>query len=163
MGCKTNLTKGAIAGFMATLPMSAAMLLMRRWLPWWQQGPLPPHEVTSNTLDAAGLDDIDEHHHDTATLVSHFGYGAMSGTLYPLVNTLPMPTVMKSALYGFGIWAASYMGWLPAAGLFDPATKRPMQRNLLMIVAHLIWGAATGLFFNFAQKTKTPKKKGEDH
>jgi hypothetical protein len=39
------------------------------------------------------------------------------------------------------------MGWLPALGILQPATKHPAQRNALMIVAHLVWGSVTGLVF----------------
>jgi HPt (histidine-containing phosphotransfer) domain-containing protein len=37
------------------------------------------------------------------------------------------------------------MGWLPALGILKPATKQPLPRTSLMIGAHLIWGAVTGL------------------
>lgn len=140
--------KGALAGTLATAPMTISMALMRRFLPWWQQSPLPPHKVTSETLDAAGMQPIDAQHHNKATLVGHFGYGAVTGTLYPLVAKLPLPTMLKSVLYGVGVWAASYMGWLPAAGLLKAASKRPMARNALMVAAHAVWGLVTGIVFS---------------
>ena len=139
------------------------MVMMRRWLPWWQQGPLPPHEVTRKTLKVAGLEQIDEAHHDKATVAGHFGYGAVTGTLYPVVNKLPLPRLLKDVLFGLGVWAASYLGWIPAIGLLGSATKRPRSRNALMIIAHMIWGVATGGLFRYWQtKQAVPSTEGVD-
>ena len=148
--------KGALAGTVATVPMTISRALLRRFLPWWQQAPLPPHKVTSETLDAAGMQQIEEQHHNKATLAGHFGYGAVTGTLYPLVAKLPLPTMLKSMLYGVGVWAASYMGWLPAAGLLKAASKRPMARNALMVAAHAVWGLVTGIVFARWRKEPAP-------
>lgn len=147
MSVKNDLMMGAVAGLVATGPMTLSMAFMRRWLPWWQKAPLPPHQVTTNALTATGLERLDENYHQEATLVGHFGYGAVTGTLYPVIHQLPLPTPVKSVLYGLGVWAVSYLGWIPAVGLLRPATERPMHRNLLMIVAHIVWGATTGLLF----------------
>ncbi|RVJ68654.1 hypothetical protein CN171_25130 [Sinorhizobium meliloti] len=38
---------------------------------------------------------------------------------------------LNGPAYGLAIWAASYLGWIPAAGILTPATKHPMSRNLL--------------------------------
>jgi hypothetical protein len=49
--------------------------------------------------------------------------------------------------YDLLVWGASYLGWIPAAGLISPATQHPARRNLLMAFVHLLWGAglAAGL------------------
>ena len=41
-----------------------------------------------------------------------------------------------------GIWAVSYLGWIPVSGLRANAFKMPARRNGLMILAHLIWGVS---------------------
>ncbi|MCA1636528.1 MAG: hypothetical protein LC802_23280 [Acidobacteria bacterium] len=43
------------------------------------------------------------------------------------------------------VWAGSYLGWLPAAGILRPATEHPPRRTALMIAAHVVWGVAAGL------------------
>jgi len=56
-----------------------------------------------------------------------------------------LPTRPKQAGgsgYGLAIWAASYLGWIPAAGILTPATKHRASRNLLMLAAHVVWGTA---------------------
>ena len=35
------------------------------------------------------------------------------------------------------------MGWIPAFGLLEPASRHPLRRNLTMIVAHFAWGWST--------------------
>jgi hypothetical protein len=46
--------------------------------------------------------------------------------------------------FGVAVWLLSYMGWLPAIGLFGPATRDTQGRSALMVAAHLVWGAALG-------------------
>src|SRR6188508_239336 len=50
------------------------------------------------------------------------------------------PRAAEGALYGVGVWGASYLGLLPGAGLYPAATDESAGRNALMISAHLIWG-----------------------
>ena len=54
------------------------------------------------------------------------------------------PPVLGRVGFGFAVWLLSYMGWLPAVGLFGPATRDTNARNALMIAAHLVWGATVG-------------------
>jgi uncharacterized membrane protein YagU involved in acid resistance len=59
-----------------------------------------------------------------------------------------LPAWLSGLLYGLGVWFVSYMGWLPAFRILPPATKQPRERTFVMIVAHAIWGIATGLLVN---------------
>ena len=43
-------------------------------------------------------------------------------------------------ILGLLVWTLSYFGLLPALGILRPPTEMPMQRNALMLGAHLIWG-----------------------
>lgn len=40
------------------------------------------------------------------------------------------------------MWVASYLGWIPASRRLKAATRHPARRNGLMLIAHLVWGAA---------------------
>src|SRR5688572_3298376 len=64
-------------------------------------------------------------------------YGAACGAMNP------DPKKRTGAAAGAAIWLASYMGWIPAVGTLEPATRHPARRNLLMIGVHLVWGSAT--------------------
>jgi hypothetical protein len=46
--------------------------------------------------------------------------------------------------YGLAVWSASYLGWLPAVGLYRSALDDSPRRNLLMLSAHVVWGACLG-------------------
>ena len=143
----TSMCQGALAGFVATVPMTVAMELMHRQLPAHERYPLPPREVTMEVADEAGVKErMDEPARMGATLAAHFGYGAAVGALYaPLAQRWALPPALGGAAYGLFVWAGSYLGLLPAMNILRPATEHPPRRNALMITAHLIWGVAAGV------------------
>ena len=141
---------GALAGFVATGPMTLAMKLRRSQLPAPERYPLPPREVTMEIAAEAGVEPyMDETQRWSATVAAHFGYGLAMGALYaPVAGKLPAHPALKGAGWGLAVWAGSYLGWLPALGLLSPATEHPPRRTALMIAAHVVWGATTGLIAN---------------
>ena len=78
-----DLLLGAVAGAIATLPMSIVMLVGKRLLPWTKRDALPPTQIVRRATQAVGLHDDLEHEERLAvTIASHFGYGAATGSLY---------------------------------------------------------------------------------
>ena len=144
---KRNLLSGAVAGFAATAPMTAAMVAMHRFLPPQERYPLPPRHITEELAEEAGVNDqLSEPQRRAATMVNHFAYGAAAGALYaPLARNVPAHPLVKGIAFGLTVWTVSYLGLLPAAGILSPATRHPARRNALMIAAHVVWGAATGV------------------
>jgi uncharacterized membrane protein YagU involved in acid resistance len=135
----SRLVIGAVAGFCATLAMTAAMTRMHRRLPDPERYPLTPREIIDSTAEQIGAPLESEAAKDV-TIAAHFAYGAGCGALIAAAN--PRIGVPGGALAGVSVWLASYMGWIPAAHILKPATEHPARRNLLMITAHLVWGAA---------------------
>jgi hypothetical protein len=138
---------GALAGLAATGPMTLAMKLMHERLPREERYPLPPRQVTEGLAEKAGVnEDLDEEEREAATWASHFAYGAACGALYGAVSgeRVDGHPLLAGAGFGLAVWAGSYLGWLPAAGIIAPATEHPARRNALMIAAHAVWGATTG-------------------
>jgi hypothetical protein len=139
---RSRLLIGAIAGIAGTLAMTAAMSRLHRRLPNADRYPLTPREIVDSVAvqtdvplqDATALD---------LTTVGHFTYGAACGSLIAAIN--PRIGPLAGALAGTGVWAASYLGWIPAVGILEPATLHPRRRNALMIAVHMMWGAATAL------------------
>jgi hypothetical protein len=123
---------GALAGFAATLPMTCAMRRMHERLPVRELYPLPPRELAED-LPRFGL------RTSTATLLHHFLYGAGAGSALAALSA--RRDAGTGAVFGVGIWVASYLGWIPAIGILRPGTDHPVRRNGLMLVAHLVWGA----------------------
>jgi uncharacterized membrane protein YagU involved in acid resistance len=141
-----KLLKAALAGFIATAPMSISMVVGWRLLPKREKYHLPPRLITEEITERVGIKDrMSENDLVGLTILSHFGYGAIFGTTYALFeHRVPVHSSLKGALAGVILWTGSYLGWLPALGILTPATRHPWRRNLLMIVAHLIWGVTLG-------------------
>ena len=138
---------GALAGLAATAPMTLAMKLMHEQLPREERYPLPPRQVTEGLAETAGVNEhLGEDERVAATWASHFAYGAACGALYgALSGGRTSRPALAGAGFGVAVWAGSYLGWLPAAGILSPATEHPARRNALMIAAHLVWGGAAGV------------------
>ena len=68
---------GGLAGLLATLPMTVAMEVWHRWLPWRERYPLPPRQITMKLADAVGVKSrLNEPAREALTLGAHFSYGA---------------------------------------------------------------------------------------
>ncbi|MDQ3702979.1 MAG: DUF1440 domain-containing protein [Chloroflexota bacterium] len=139
---QTSLVAGALAGCLATVPMTAAMMVLHRLLPLRQRYPLPPAQVTRRLAARFGLGrHTSSGEWSVPVLLSHFAYGTAGGAVYALgARAIPLPPAIGGAAYGLAIWLASYLGLLPAFGLQRSATEQPNRRRALMVVAHLVWG-----------------------
>lgn len=78
----------------------------------------------------------------TATVASHFAFGAGCGALFTLAGLHKKRPIRNGIGFGLGVWTASYLGWLPAADILTPATRHPAARN--KIAVHAVWGGVTG-------------------
>jgi hypothetical protein len=136
--------RGIIAGGIATLPMTWAMRAMENRLRI--PGRIPPQQITDRMANRMGVDEkLPAATRDALTDLAHYGFGAAAGGLLGAsMRYVHAPAPVTGALVGLGVWTASYLGWLPAAGLRRPATREPARRNAQMLVAHLVWGAVAG-------------------
>jgi len=132
----SRLVIGALAGIVGTMAMTSAMRRFHARLPREERYPLTPREIVDS---AASLPD--ETARDVTT-IAHFAYGAACGALLAAAADA-RPGKRSGAAAGATIWLASYMGWIPALNLLEPATEHPARRNALMIAVHLVWGTAT--------------------
>ena len=136
---------GAMAGLLATVPMTLFMTVMHRRLPLQQRHPLPPEHVVAGL--AAKLHMRESPAAYKAQLgLAHYGFGAGTGAVYFILRgLLRRAPPFRGPLYGLLVWAVSYLGILPGAKILPPATEDSSQRNALMIAAHLVWGFALQL------------------
>lgn len=141
-----RLLQGAMAGFIATVPMSISMLIGWRLLPRREKYPLPPRLITEEITERVGIEDrLDEKELAGLSILSHFCYGVVFGAIYALFEQwVSLRSSLKGALSGTALWVGSYLGWLPAMDILPPATRQPPRRNLVMIIAHVIWGLTLG-------------------
>jgi putative membrane protein len=147
------LVEGSLAGLIATVPMTIVMLAVQYLLPQWQQYALPPERFTAKFARRVGLKKhMSKPQLLVASFISHLGFGATMGAIYGLLTRIiPLSSVLKGSVFGIVVWLAVYLGWLPAIGMSEAATRQPIQRNGLMIVAHLVWGAVTGGMMNLLE------------
>jgi uncharacterized membrane protein YagU involved in acid resistance len=156
-----DLVIGAIAGCVATVPMTVAASAMHRRLPKSQQYPLPPRELTERAAEELNVD-LTEPTTEAATLVAHFGFGTAVGALFGAIHHRGETTPVSGGIaYAMAVWSASYLGWAPALGLLRPATSHPAGRNGLMLAAHVVWGAALGLTVEALSRSLEPLAAGE--
>lgn len=139
---------GAAAGLAATIPMTAAMKLAQGMLPAPQRHPLPPRRITMRALSKTGVRPharLDEPARRGLTLAAHYGYGTGAGALFGAIAPANTRDAVAAGIgYGLLVWAASYLGLMPALDLHPPATRESPGRNMMMIAAHVVWGAAMG-------------------
>lgn len=140
-----RLLAGALAGVVGTYAMTLAKQCLFPRLPPSQRYPLPPREITQDVIErGAGREVADDELLLDATVASHFAYGAASGAVFSVLGLHERHPVRNGVAFGVAVWAVSYLGWLPAAGILTPATRHPPARNALMIAVHVVWGGVTG-------------------
>jgi uncharacterized membrane protein YagU involved in acid resistance len=147
---------GAVAGLAATVPMTAAMRAIHRQLPRHERDPLPPAQVTVNAAEVAGvahkMSRRQKHH---AVLATHYGIGTTAGAVYGLLAPyLAGPGVLNGVAYGLTVWASSYLGVLPATGLYKAPDREPARRHGMTAAAHVVWGGVLGVLTDLLQPEK---------
>jgi hypothetical protein len=145
-----ELLAGSLAGLGATVPMSVAREVGRSRLPEPEHYPLYPTLVTDSLAEKAGVaDELGDEGVSLAAVLAHFGYGAASGAAYgPLRPHIPLPLGLRGAAFGLSLFAAGYLGWLPALGVLPPATRYPTGRRRLLMGVHLLWGMTADLLLS---------------
>jgi hypothetical protein len=123
------------AGVLATGVMSLVMLAGKRV---GALGEPPPRRITRRLLAPLGLIRPRGAALDVTALGAHLAFGASMGLLYGLLPLRRSPA--SGWLFGLGVWAVNYAGWLPRGGLMPrPSQDRP-GRPSTMIAAHLVFG-----------------------
>ena len=136
-----RLARGGLAGLLGTGLMTlviagarAARLLRTP----------PPAEITERAQQQAGVRRrIPAPAFRASWLSAHFGYGAACGAVYTLVRPgLPASTAAAGLVYGGAVWAMSYLGLLPALGLYPRPADDSRSRMAVMIAAHAVFGVS---------------------
>lgn len=138
------LLEGAMAGGLATLPMSGVMLAAGKAGLMGQQ---PPEKITEAALDAVGVEHPSDEVEKSATVAAHLGFGVAMGAAFSLLQhelRPRTPAVLNGIGFGLAVWALSYEGWIPALGIMPPAEHDRPGRPESMVLAHVVYGAALG-------------------
>ena len=141
-----ELTSGAVAGLAGTAVMSAAMAADRAF--GWMRGEVPPRKVARRFEESLGVrDDLSRPAFEASWVAQHFAYGAAAGVAYEMIRRRlrPREPLSAGAMYGAALWAVSYAGWLPLAGLYPPPHEDNRERALMIALHHLIYGATVAV------------------
>jgi hypothetical protein len=152
----TLIAGGALAGAIATGPMSAVMLAAKRA---GLMGKMPPEKITDRLLDRIGWGSRSKETQDVLASLLHVGFGAAAGSVFSAVERglrLPGPPVLLGMLFGAGVRLVSYRGWVPALGIMPPPERDRPGRPQSMLVAHLVCGAALGLLVGRPRGIRRP-------
>jgi hypothetical protein len=136
-----TLTRGALAGLAATVPMTVVIEAGRAA---GLMGTPPPVEITENVAERAGENpDRQSPAFQAGWLAAHAGYGVACGTLFAALRPLlPRSDVAAGLLFGGAVWGVSYMSLMPGLNLYPPAEHDSPQRQAVMIAAHAVFGTA---------------------
>jgi hypothetical protein len=129
-----RITAGALSGLVATGPMTAAFEAAHRL---GLLDELPPERIVRILLP--GLSPQWRH---AVAAVAHLAYGAGVGAA--LTAVAPRAPLSSGTRIGAGliVWALSYEGWVPVAGVLPPAHRDRRPRALTIAAAHVVYGLA---------------------
>jgi hypothetical protein len=137
-----RLLRGAVAGALATAPMSAVMVGAKQF---GLMGGMPPEKITSTVLRRSGIHPS-EGQQDAAATVLHVGFGTAAGAVFGLMAPKRLIARIPAGMaYGAAVWGVSYMGWVPAFGIMPPADRDRRDRQFVMLAGHLVYGTALAL------------------
>lgn len=135
---------GAGAGLVATVTMSATLLVARRMV---ALGEPPPKLIADAALHALGEERPPDWLRNVSAVAAHFGFGATVGALFTLIHRLrprPLGPIPAGIAFASIVWFASYQGWIPALGIMPPAFRDRPERPTTMLAAHWVYGATLG-------------------
>jgi len=132
---------GAAAGVGATLLMQAMMKASPKVVP---NGEPPLRQDAGEFMIAKVVGElpIPPAVRKTAAKSLHLGYGTAPAVLYALIRHRDGTVIVDGTLLGLGVWAAGYLGWLPAAGLIPPLREQSPRQITVPMVRHALFGIA---------------------
>ena len=136
-----RVVRGALAGVIATLPMTLLILAAR------SAGLLrtpPPAEMADNLARRANVGEARRSpFFDAAWFAGHLGIGAACGAAFALARpVLPASRTVSGLAYGGTVWGLGYLGLMPALGLYPWPDEDSRSRIAVMIAAHAVYGLA---------------------
>lgn len=140
-----------VAGLVGTVAMTSVM--KGRASRWFAPDRLPrefvPKQIVERVEEAVAPGALTEAEEMRLTMPAHYGYGGTMGAVYgPVRHRLAgLPAPVVGALFGLGVWALGYVGWLPAIGVREGTAAGSRRRMVAPLVAHLVYGAATALVY----------------
>jgi len=147
-----TLARGALSGLAATVPMTAVIVAGRAT---GLMGTPPPVEIMENAAEQAGEDpDRQSPEFQAAWLAAHIGYGAACGVVFSAIRpVLPRSDLAAGLMFGMAVWGVSYIGLMPSLNLYPSPEADSNQRQVVMVAAHAVFGAALASIDSYLRGT----------
>ena len=139
-----RVARGGAGGAVATLAMSALLLVQRKL---GALGEPPPKKIVRSMRRRMGVFGVSRRRENALALAAHWGFGIAAGALFGLVHRRAhgvARSMLEGAAYGTAVWATSYYGWVPALGIMQPPHRDRPLRPTSMVAAHLVFGSVLG-------------------
>ena len=147
-----NLARGAVLGLVGGLLATGAMSLVHRLLddripksrtPATEQPDDSTVKVASAVTSLVGHRLTDDQKARAGSAV-HYVFGASVGAVYGAVaEVVPRVTAALGLPFGIAVWLGAHVIAVPALGLAEPPTRRPVAKEGEEFALHLVYGAAT--------------------
>lgn len=149
--------KGAMAGLAGTAVLTQVMQRGPRFMdeklgvsiaePETDAPDDPRAELVERVAAGVLETDISAETKQTASQAIHWGYGALWGAIFGIVqSSLRIPLLVHGTIFG-GLVAAVASTVVPAMGLAPSPREQPKTMSAMQFVNHLIFGWAVALTF----------------
>jgi uncharacterized membrane protein YagU involved in acid resistance len=149
--------RGAAAGLLGGLIGAGAMSLASNVLsgiadpdgakpPPVEQGDDATVKMAQMLVQGLAGRPLPEHTKPLAGHIVHYAFGGGVGVLYGAAAELvPRVTMGFGLAWGVAVWLGAHAVTVPALGLAEPPTRRPLSKEAPEFVLHLLYGSATEL------------------
>lgn len=154
------LTRGLLAGAIASYVQNRFFTLTSRWAPSPPKGAFEPPEaeqqsesttetVARRTAEGLAKRPLSPALKSELGSAVHYGYGAMWGALYGTLgeSVRPLLGIGGGLVFGGAVWAASDLALLPAFNLAGPAERYPAESHAYALTAHAVYGGALAVSY----------------
>lgn len=151
---------GVLAGAVASAVMSGAMRVAQGL------GAIerpPPGIITERMLGTRGR--RTSARNALQNTAAHLAFGAAMGAVFEQLRARAprrLPAPLNGALFGVGVWAASYEAALPMLRLMPAAHRDHPGRPATMIAAHVVYGGVLELLVRAAGRAGEAPAADED-
>lgn len=142
-----RLALGAAAGLAGTVVMQGMMKASGKLLPD-AKPPVKQDPAEFMVNKAKQYVPVPDKVAPAAAKSLQLGYGTTSGLLYATLRPRGGSAFLDGSLLGLGVWAAGYLGWLPATDLMPPITEHQPQQIVVPIVQHALFGVAVSAIYD---------------
>ena len=150
----SHVARGALVGLIGGLIAAGAMSVAHRLVGEIAPRPEPPPtsrdedstvKVASAVTRQAGYR-LAEDQKPTAGNIVHYAFGGSVGAFYGAVAELvPRVTAGVGLPFGAAVWLGAHVLVVPALGLSEPPTRRPVRQEAEEFALHLVYGLTTEL------------------